>query len=496
MAESRNYRTVANTEDNKKKCICPGCPSYPYLCEGELLFCATGKSGCTIDINGCICYSCPVYLDNNLIGLYFCDKERVGESKSLIRRKRHDESESFFRTMVEIKDIAKAGKSVIGSMGSLKKLPFSFNDLHFIPAQVAKIPLNREDNVNTEVLIGPKSKKPLKVASPILISGMSFGAVSKNVRLIICETANENQIGFNSGEGGVLKEELESKYLIGQYSTGRFGITDDLLSKFSAVEIRFGQGAYPGKGSFLPSKKMTPEIAEIRGLKKGVDAYSPAHHPDMKTKEQIAEKVSWLKEVVNGPVGAKIGCGNVEDDIGVLLDADVDFISIDGFGGGTGATDMYVRENVGIPLVAALPRASMVLEEFGVGKGASPNKKVTLIAGGGLRNSADFAKCLALGADAVYVGTAALIAINCEQYRICYTGSCPTGVTSQKPYLAKQLEVEEGIKRLGNFLRVSTFEISNFARIVGKDDINDLKRSDLISLSRELSEVSRVRWLV
>jgi len=259
--KSGNFETVANTEENKMKCICPGCPSYPYLCEGELLFCATGKSGCAIDINGCICYSCPIYSDNNLIGLYFCDKERVDESKSLIRRKRHDESEAFFSSMVEIKDIAKTGKSVIGSMGSLKKLPFSLSDLHFVPAQVAKIPLTREDNVNTEVLIGPKSKKPMKVSSPILISRMSFGAVSKNVRLIICATANELKIGFNSGEGGILKEELGSDYLIGQYSTGRFGIMEELLSNFSAIEIRFGQGAYPGKGSFLPSKKMTLEIA-------------------------------------------------------------------------------------------------------------------------------------------------------------------------------------------------------------------------------------------
>jgi len=234
----------------------------------------------------------------------------------------------------------------------------------------------------------------------------------------------------------------------------------------------------------------------MRGLQKGMDAYSPAHHPDMTTKEQIIDKVSWLKDVVNGPVGAKIGCGNIEEDIRVLLDAGVDFISIDGFGGGTGATDMYVRENVGIPLVAALPRASRVLEEFSVSSGASSNKKVTLIAGGGLRNSADFAKCLALGADAVYISTAALIAINCEQYRICYTGSCPTGVTSQKPYLAKQLKVEEGIKRLGNFIRVATLEISNFARIVGKDDVRELDRSDLISINKELSEVSGVRWLV
>jgi hypothetical protein len=184
---------------------------------------------------------------------------------------------------------------------------------------------------------------------------------------------------------------------------------------------------------------MTEEATEIRGLKEGEDAYSPAHHADMVTAKQIRDKVNWLKRLIEGvPVDAKIGCGNIEKDLDLLVGAGVDFIAIDGFGGGTGTTSYYVRENVGIPLMAALPRVVRYLQRRGV------REQVTLIADGNLRTSADYVKCIALGADAVYSGTAALIAINCEQYQVCHTGLCPTGITTQDPVLARQSPVEEG----------------------------------------------------
>ncbi len=482
---------VQDTKENRKKCLCPECPSYPRGCKGEILYCARGKSACDIEARGCNCINCSVYYENKLEGLFFCDKEEVG-ANTVMRKIRSYEEGSFYKSIVDIKDMAAAGESITCSMGSLKKLPFSLDDLHFLPAQVDRIPLNRDEEVNTEVCIGPCSKKPLKVSSPILISGMSFGAVSRNVRTVIASAASELKIGFNSGEGGILEEEVNiaSDYLIAQYATGRFGIGEELLKKVAAVEIRFGQGAYPGKGSYLPASKMTPEIAKVRGLKSGEAAYSPAHHPDMTSPEEIKDKVSWLRRLTGGvPIGAKIGCGNVEKDLRVLVDANVDFIALDGFGGGTGATDMYVRENVGIPIFAALPRAFRVLSELGA------KDKISLIAGGNLRTSADFAKCLALGADAVYIGTAALIAINCEQYRICYTGLCPTGVTTHNPVLVKQLDVEKGIKKLTNFIKVSTQEIANLTRIVGKDDVNKLDSHDLVSMNKEMAMITGTRWI-
>lgn len=489
-AETR--RKIKDTKENRNKCACPYCPSYPHDCSGEKLYCAMDKNRCDIEPEGCICNTCSIYYEYELKGIYFCSKEEVGQNNISMRKKKSDEDDSFYESMVNIKDMAASGKSTISSMGSLKKLPFSFNDLHFIPAQVNKIPLNSEDDVETEVTIGPVSKKLFKISSPLMISGMSFGAVSRNVRLVIAETAEKLKIGFNSGEGGILPEELEiaGNQMIVQYSTGRFGINQKILESASAVEIRFGQGAYPGKGSFLPADKITDEIADIRGIKKGKPAYSPANHFDMKNPEEIKDKVKELQKITGGaPVGAKIGCGNVEKDLDILIDSKVDFIALDGFGGATGATDHYVKENVGIPIISALPRAYDYLEELGV------KEKMSLIASGGLLNSADFAKCLSLGADAVYLGTSALIAIGCEQYRICYTGQCPTGITTQNPHLMKQLNVEESAKKLINFINASNNEIANLTRIVGKNDVKMLDKEDLISMNKDLSSITGVKWL-
>jgi glutamate synthase domain-containing protein 2 len=206
--------------------------------------------------------------------------------------------------------------------------------------------------------------------------------------------------------------------------------------------------------------------------------------------EEIKEKVIEFRRITSGaPIGAKIGCGNVEKDIKILADSKIDFIALDGFGGGTGATDFYVRENIGIPITAALPRAVKELNELGI------EDDVSLIASGKLLDSADFAKCLALGADAVYIGTTALIAINCQQYRICYTGKCPTGIATQNTELMKQLDVDGGVRKLKNFLEVSKKEIANLCRIIGKNDINELNKDDLISMDRDLSIITGVKWV-
>jgi glutamate synthase domain-containing protein 2 len=483
---------IKNIPENRDKCHCKVCPSYPYKCGGEALYCSKWPSKCDIDPEICICNTCPVFFEYELEGNYFCDKDSFGESKSFMRKKRSDEDGSFYQEIVDIKDAGAMGKSVVGSMGSLKKLPFSLDDLYFIPAQVKKIPLNVEDNVKTKMCIGPESEKPLVISSPIMISGMSFGAVSKITKQVIAKTASKLKIGFNSGEGGVMDDEIRNNQenIILQYSTGRFGVDEKLLKSAGAIEIRFGQGAYPGKGSYLPAKKMTTEIAEKRGLESGKASYSPAHHPDILNHEDLEKKVLWLKKIGKGiPVGAKIGCGNVEEDVKILVKSGVDFIALDGFGGGTGATDKYVRENVGIPIFTAIPRAFKTLNDLGL------KNCVSLIAGGGLHNSADFAKCLALGADAVYIGTAALIAINCEQYRICYTGRCPTGITTQDPNLMKQVDLEEGVKKLSNFIELSTMEIGNLTRIVGKNDVSLLDKDDLVSIDRNLARATGVRWV-
>jgi len=396
-----------------------------------------------------------------------------------------------FSAVAEIRNVADKGKSMLCSMGSLQKMPFSLNDLHFVPAQIFKIPLNTTEEVSTRVVIGPDSKKPLKVSSPIMFSGMSYGAVSRNVRMVLAKVASQLNLGLNDGEDFVLPEELDiaSNNLIMQYSSG-IRKTEEVLRKSSAVEIRFGQGAYPGWESLLPAEKVPPEIAELMNLKKGNDALSPAHHQDIRNVDELKEKIKWLRELTDGvPIGAKIGCGNVENDVEILTNCGVDFIALDGFGAGTGATEFFVRENFGIPIVAALPRADRHLKKIGL------RNKVSLIAGGGLRTSADFAKCLALGADAVYIGTSALIAINCQQFRVCHTGRCPTGVTTNDPVLGQRLDIDEGIRKLTNFINVSNLEIANILRIVSKNDVEKLNLEDLVALKKDLAEVTGVKWI-
>ena len=493
MDEPGNIRIkVPDSEETRKKCICRLCKSYPHDYSGEILFCGTSESKCDIKAKTCLCNKCPVYAEYGLKGLYYCDKVSLDESNILMRKKSSEEDPCFYQEVVDIKQESKTRQSAVGSMGSLKKFPFSFDDLYFVPAQVNRIPLNLDESVNTSVVIGPQSKKPLKISSPIMISGMSFGAVSKKVRIVISSTASKLKIGFNSGEGGIIDEEkdLGEDYRIMQYSTGRFGVNEEILKSAAAVEIRFGQGAYPGKGSYLPTEKITDEVAKTRNLEPGDASYSPAHHPDMTNPDSIKDKITWLREITEGaPIGTKIGCGDVKADVKVLVDSGVDFIALDGFGGGTGATNLYVRDNVGIPIFAALPQAYQTLQELEV------KDRISLIAGGGLRKSADFAKCLALGADAVYIGTAALIAINCQQYRVCYTGLCPTGIATQDPKLMEQLDLEEGINKLSNFIELSTEEVANLTRIVGKNNVGTLSNEDLISANRELSLITGVKWL-
>ncbi len=489
--KKQDYLKVEDLQTNVERCLCPNCPTYPVGCREERLYCARGVSRCEIHAAGCLCDECPVYVDYDLRGLYYCDREPQGLSGSVIRKKRRGESAEFHRIMTEIKDVSALGRSETVAMGSRKELPFRLSDLHFVPAQVSKIPLDAEEQVESRTVLGPSSKRPLTASTPIMITGMSFGAVSQKVRIVIARTAKETGCLFNSGEGGYLPEVLDhaSHRLIGQYATGRFGASVENLRRVSAVEIRFGQGAYPGYFSLLPGGKITDRIAEVRGVDKTQDSVSPTHHPDMVTSEQVKEKVAWLKDLTNGaPIGAKIGCGNVEEDIEALVLAEVDFISLDGFGGGTGATERFIRDNVGLPIVCALPRADKRLRELGV------RESVTLIAGGGLRTSADFARCLSLGADAVYIGTAALMAINCQQYRICFSNLCPTGVTTQMPSLVEQLDVEEGTRRLSNFIRVMTEEMKFISRAVGKKDLHHLNKQDLVSMSRDLAEITGVRW--
>ena len=267
-----------------------------------------------------------------------------------------------------IKEVQTRIKGVPFASGRSNKLgKISFDDLVFVPAQLAKRPVDYfRDEISVRTVIGKNSKKPIELETPILIGAMSFGALSREAKTALAKASALAGTIENTGEGGMLPEEREfSKYLIVQYSTGRFGITEEILKKADAVEIKIGQGAKPGQGGLLPKEKVTAEIAEIRKVAKGQDIHSPAYHLDIKNTEDLKEKVKWLRGVTGGkPIIIKLGAGDVENDISLAVKANPDIIAIDGLEGGTGAAPEVMLNEVGIPAMAALVRARKALDEM------------------------------------------------------------------------------------------------------------------------------------
>ena len=384
--------------------------------------------------------------------------------------------------MADIHEIAETGKSIIEPMRTKVPTP-SWNDLLIKGAQLAKIPLDREEAVSTKTVIGPKAKSPLIIETPVYVTHMSFGALSREAKIALAKGSAAVRTAMCSGEGGILPDSMENAYkYIFEYVPNEYSVTEENLQRVDAIEIKIGQSAKPGMGGHLPGDKVTKEIAEIRGFREGEDIISPAHFKDIRNRDELRNKVDWLRNASAGrPVGIKLAAGNVEADLEVALYARPDFITIDGRTGATGASLKFIKAATSVPAIYALYRAQKFLKE----KRAAG---VSLIITGGLRISADFAKALALGADAVAIGTAALMAIGCQQYRICHTGKCPMGVTSQDPELRARLNVEESAKGLENFLRVTTEELKDFARLTGNDDVHKLSIRDLCTPSSEISD--------
>jgi glutamate synthase domain-containing protein 2 len=253
------------------------------------------------------------------------------------------------------------------------------------------------------------------------------------------------------------------------------------LKSVDAIEIKFGQSAKPGMGGHLPAGKVTKEIAEIRGFPEGTDIISPAHFREITTKDELKNAVAWLRDISEGrPIGIKFAAGHIEADLEVALYAEPDFITIDGRAGATGAAPKFIKMATSVPTLFALHRAKKFLQEHDAGH-------IALLITGGLRISPDFAKALALGADAVAIGTSALMACGCQQYRICDTGKCPMGITTQNPELRARFNIEESAKRLANYLRVSNKELMEFSRLTGNNDVHKLSITDLCTTNSEIS---------
>ncbi len=398
-------------------------------------------------------------------------------------KKTMSEPEPYF---MDIHEIAETGRSISEPMRT-KTRTLSWEEILIKGVQLAKIPLNQEDRVNTKTVIGPNANQPLIIDTPIYITHMSFGALSKEAKIALAKGSSAGKTAMCSGEGGILPEAMKyaHKYIF-EYVPNQYSVTGENLKKVDAVEIKIGQSAKPGMGGHLPSDKVTRDIAGIRGFKEGVDIISPSYFKDIRNKDDLKKKVDWLREIsVGKPIGIKIAAGNLEADLAIALQATPDFITIDGRAGGTGSAPKFVKAATSVPSIFAIYRARKFLDEKNAGD-------VSLVITGGLRVSSDFAKALALGANAVAIGTTSLIAIGCQQYRICNTGKCPMGIATQDPLLRSRLNVDQAASKLENFLNVTKDELADFARLTGNDDVHKLAITDLCTTNSEISNYTDI----
>ena len=376
----------------------------------------------------------------------------------------------------------------ISSGRSSKAGRFSFDDLVFVPAQLFKRPVDYfREEISSRTIIGKNSKKPIILETPIVIGAMSFGALSKEAKIALAKASTLAGTMENTGEGGMLPEEREfSKRLIIQYSTARFGITEEVLKKADAIEIKIGQGAKPGQGGLLPKEKITEEIARIRNISRDKDIHSPAYHLDIKNIDDLKKKVNWLRNLTGGvPIIIKLAAGDVESDVEMAVKANPDVIAIDGMEGGTGAAPQVILDEVGTPTLIALVKARKTLDRIGA--------KQELWIGGGLNNGGDFAKALALGADAVFCATSLLVAMGCIYCRLCYLGKCPKGIATQEENLRKNLNIEEASQKIANFIKNSTEEIKMIAGSCGENDIHKLNKGHLRALNSEIAKITEIK---
>lgn len=384
----------------------------------------------------------------------------------------------------EIKQRALSGKPLLTGSRSVKWNRISFDDLVFVPAQLATRPIDYyKEEIATETIIGKNCDKPLKLKIPILISAMSFGAVSKEVKIVLARASSILGTADNTGEGGMLSEERENaKLLIAQYASGRFGVDENYIKKADAIEIKIGQGAKIGMGGLLLKEKVTEEIARIRKIPLGKDVHSPAAHPDIKSVLDLRAKVKWLRELNKGPIIIKIGAGQVEEDIKLAVRAEPDAIAVDGMEAGSGAAPS-VMEDVGIPTLSALVRARKTLDKL--------KAKQELIIGGGISKGADVAKALALGADAVNMATSLLVAMGCTYCKLCYLGKCPAGITTQDPELRKKLD-PKAVEHVVNFVKASVEEMKMITAACGKKNVHGLTRENLRSLDLTIEKITGI----
>ncbi|MDI3327605.1 MAG: FMN-binding glutamate synthase family protein [Alicyclobacillaceae bacterium] len=401
---------------------------------------------------------------------------------------------------------AALGRYRIRGFGTMRRVP-SFEDLVFLPAGLTRVPLEGyRERCETRTVIGTRfAKEPLILSAPVLISGMSFGALSRNAKIALAKAATRVGISTTTGDGGMTDFEREySEKLIVQVLPSRYGLDPRHLRSAEGVEIVVGQGAKPGTGGLLLGQKMSSAVARMRDLPEGVDQRSAVRHPDWIGPDDLGIKIEELRCVTEGrvPVIVKLGATRVYEDVKLAIKAGADAVLVDGMEGGTAASPDPLMDHTGIPTLAAVTEARRAIRDMGV------EGEVQLIIAGGIRNGVDVAKALALGADAAAIGTAALIALNCnrpiyaDDYRAigaepyacrhCHTGLCPVGIATQEPELEARLDPEEGADRVANFLFSMIQEIQLFARACGKSNVHNLDKEDLRALTVEAAAMAKV----
>ena len=386
---------------------------------------------------------------------------------------------------------ATSGEVQVRGTGARRHVP-SFDDLVILCAQVSRPPIDHyREPCETNVTLGARfAEKPLALDIPIFIGAMSFGAVSKETKIAMAKGASAVGAAVNTGEGGLLPEERKfAKKLIVQYASGRFGVSADYLQRADAIEIKIGQGAKAGQGGLLLAEKVTSDIARVRGVPEGTDLISPARHMDIVGPEDLQMKIQQLREITDWrvPIMVKFAPGRIGEDVKIAAKAGADVVVIDGMQAGTGASPYAVLEHAGLPTIAALVVANGALEEAGF------RDKVNLVISGGITSGADVAKAMALGADAVAISTAALVAIGCRVCGLCNTGRCPYGITTQDPQLRKRLNVDESARKVANLLRTFTDEASMLAMLAGKTSLSNLEREDLRAMTLDASKITGIK---
>lgn len=398
-------------------------------------------------------------------------------------------------TLAYIKALAKDGLTKTGSHGEMgamgvpaPELP-KWKDIQLLTAQLATKPLMENVAVNSELIIGPNAKKPLKLDIPLFVSDMSFGALSEEAKISLAKGAELAGTGICSGEGGMLDEEqnANSKYFY-ELASAKFGFDWEKLKKVQAFHFKGGQGAKTGTGGHLSGNKVVGKIAQVRNLEEGTPAVSPPTFDDLHTTEDFKKFANKVREITGGiPIGFKLSANHIEEDIQFALDASADYIILDGRGGGTGAAPLIFRNNISVPTIPALARARHYLDKVN-------RKDVTLIITGGIRVPDDFIKAMALGADGIALSNSALQSIGCVAARMCNTNNCPAGIATQKPELRKLINVDKSSSQLYNFFSASTELMKVIARACGHDHLNQFNIKDLTSWKKDMAELTGIRF--